>query len=654
MPQQKSLKYTGPTPPRRLLAGIEQIESKMEEGDYETAGSLLHSLEAKFHENPILQMAAYNYYAQTENYFALESICRSLYAAHKHDPDIALATATTYMMNERLGMARKVFVDFLRRWPDHGDATDIRKTVEALKSTLMEQAEPNVTESEFLEELMVLHDEVRYALDHQLYYQGQRLAERVRAKYPTFTPVINNLAQIHYLQGNLSKAIQICHEALALSPDNIHALANYARMLYISGNETEAREVVERLRKSEESASDKWTKISETLGFIGDDHGLLELYARVKAANQLSDEYVSPLFYHLIAVACANEGKDKEAKALWKKALELDPEFEFALENLKDLGLPKYERNGAWAFTLQYWFPSLGNEMERALGSSGKQAEKFINDFINNHPEILRLAPVLFQRQDSASRQFLIGIAGFSNNEELCAAAKEFALGQKGSDQLRLEAAQMLSRNKRLPNGPTRMWIKGEWQEALMFGFEVNGEPRLDLPQAAMDMYLQATQALRNEDGAKAEQILENAVKRYPNNPSLWNNLAAAYELQGKFDKSEKMVDAVVARFPDYFFGILARARREMNGGNYAAAHELINGALQRQSLHFSEYESLCIIQIDLSLLEGHKDTAKQWLDMWEKIMPDSSAVKAYKRKMRGRVASSGPSRSNRSKVKKR
>src|SRR5208283_916314 len=176
MPQQKSFKYTGPTPARRLLDGIEQVESKMEEGDYEAAGAILHGLEAKYRENPILQMAAYNYYAETENYYALESICRSLYAANKHDPDIALATATTYMMNHRIGLARKVFADFLRRWPDHGDSPDIRKTVGELESTLMEEAEPNVTDRQFLEELIVLHDEVRYALDHQLYHQGQRLA----------------------------------------------------------------------------------------------------------------------------------------------------------------------------------------------------------------------------------------------------------------------------------------------------------------------------------------------------------------------------------------------------------------------------------------------------------------------------------------------
>ncbi len=653
MSKQKSLKYTGPTPPRRLLKGIEQIESKMKEGDYETAGDILHDLEAKYRENPILLMAAYNYYTETENYYALESICRSLYAANKHDPDIALATATTYMMNSRMGIARKIFTDFLRRWPDHDEAPYVRKTVEALESTLMEEAEPNITEMQFLDELMVLHDEVRYALDHQLYYQGQRLAEQVRAKYPTFTPVINNLAQIHYLEGNLSKAIQICQQALIISPDNIHALANYARMLYIKGKEIEAREVVERLKKSEESAADKWTKISETLGFIGDDNGLLELYARVKAEKQLSDEYVSPLFYHLVAVAYANQSNEKKAKELWNEALELDPDFEFALENLNDIRLPKHERNGAWAFTLAYWFPSLNQEIKSGLSSSGKYAEKFIKNFINNHPEIIQLAPVLFQRQDSFSRQFLIGLAGFSNNEELCAAAKEFALGQKGSDQLRLEAAQMLSKNKHLPNGPTRMWIRGEWQELLMFGFEVNGEPRNNLPKAAMDIYLQSQDALKNEDGAKAEQILEDAIKKHPNSPSLWNNLAVAYQMQGNFDKSMKILDEVIAQFPDYFFGIIAKARREMNNKNYAAAHELLNGAMQCESLHFSEFEFLSTIQIDLSLLEGHADRAKQWLDMWEKIVPDSSAVKEYKVKIGMTVALSRPSKSNRGKVKK-
>jgi len=634
MAKQKSFKYTGPTPPRNLINGIEQIESKMQDGDYESAGEILHELEAKYRENPFLLKIAYIYYSDMQNYYALEPVCRSLYAMDKRDPDIALATATAYMMNNRIGIARKIFVDFLRRCPDHEDSPHIRQTVEKVESDLRKEADPNITDAQLFDELILLHDEIRYALDHHLHHQGRRLAEQLLTKYPAFTPAINNLAQIYYMEGNISKAIQICEQAIATSPENIHALANYARMLFIAGRETEITEITGRLKKSETPAADKWTKIAETLGFIGDDDGLLDLYSRVKEEKQLSDEYISPFFYHLVAVAYANRGDEKEAKALWNKALQLDPDFEFALENLEDIKLPNHERNGAWAYTTQYWFPALGQEIGIALGSSGKHAEKSVKNFINNHSEIIHLAPTLYQRGDPSTRQFLIGITGITENKELLAATKEFALGQQGSDKLRLEAAQMLSRNKSLPNGSVRMWIEEEWRELLMLGFEINGEPRINMPKAAMDIYFQSHEALKNEDSAKAQQILEDGIKTYPNSPSLLNNLAASYQMQGNLDKAEKILDEIAVRFPDYLFGIVAKARVEIKNKNYGGAQELISRAMQRDSFHFSEFEFLCAAQIDLLLLEGHADSAEQWLGLWEKMLPDSPAVKEYKEKV--------------------
>ncbi|MEW6406797.1 MAG: tetratricopeptide repeat protein, partial [Chloroflexota bacterium] len=139
--------------------------------------------------------------------------------------------------------------------------------------------------------------------------------------------------------------------------------------------------------------------------------------------------------------------------------------------------------------------------------------------------------------------------------------------------------------------------------------------------------------------------ILEEAVKKFPNSPSLFNNLAVAYQMRGEFDKSREMLDEVIKRFPDYLLGIAAKARDEMNHRNYAATHELINRAMQRESFHFSEFEALCAIQIDLSLLEGQIKGAEQWLDIWEEMMPDSPRLKEYKGKIKsGTSAAAGKS----------
>jgi len=50
-------------------------------------------------------------------------------------------------------------------------------------------------------------------------------------------------------------------------------------------------------------------------------------------------------------------------------------------------------------------------------------------------------------------------------------------LGQRGNDQLRQEAARELKLKGLLPEGPVRMWIRGEWSDVEIFGFEIYTEP---------------------------------------------------------------------------------------------------------------------------------------------------------------------------------
>jgi hypothetical protein len=61
----------------------------------------------------------------------------------------------------------------------------------------------------------------------------------------------------------------------------------------------------------------------------------------------------------------------------------------------------------------------------------------------------------------------------------------------------------------------------------------------------------------------------------------------------------------------------------------------MLNGLMQRNNLHMSEFSALCQAQIRVSLIEENPDTAQLWLDMWEKVDPDDEALNDYSLQIR-------------------
>ena len=56
--------------------------------------------------------------------------------------------------------------------------------------------------------------------------------------------------------------------------------------------------------------------------------------------------------------------------------------------------------------------------------------------------------------------------------------------------------------------------------------------------------------ALHDEDGERAERALKQALALEPEAPELQNNLAMAYEMQGRFEEAEMLVEQVHERYP--------------------------------------------------------------------------------------------------------
>jgi len=627
-----------PPLPRRVIEGLNDAEALLEDLRPAEARQILDELDRRRPGlAPVLGLLLNACYDQKDMH-AYEWTCYRLCKIEADDPDLILALGGAYMSNFRPALAIQALEKFLRRWPGHERASEARQTLQELRQALsLELEKLGLAETEAFN-LARENEEVRFFLDHGQYPQGKLAAEKLLKRYPAFIPALNNLSQIHAMQGDSKRAIELSRQALEIEPDNIHALSNLARLLFLSGRPDEAVQSAERLLQSAAPAVDVWTKKAEALSILGDDRSLLELYRQAKAAGDLKPPKASPLFLHLVAVAHWYQGQEKEARRLWKEALKLDPGFSLAQEQLNDLEQLIGKRNGPWAFPLSTWVTaSAVRELSKAIDAAARRkqdtaVQAAANNFLQQHPELVALAPHLLQRGDPAGRDFALSLAGMSDHPDLLAALKEFTFSQHGTDEQRMKASQIVSEAGLLPSGPTRMWMGGEWHDVLLLNFEITDEVHSPYTHPEVSrLSEEAYYALQDHEGQRAQHLLEQAIALEPDSPSLLNNLAMALEMQGQSERAQAMLREIYARFPDYFFGIAGIARLAIKDGDYEKARTLLNSLMQRKQLHYSEYDTLCMAQIDLCLAEKNKDAARSWFEMWERPDPENPKLEMYR-----------------------
>src|SRR5207244_3039760 len=99
-----------------------------------------------------------------------------------------------------------------------------------------------------------------------------------------------------------------------------------------------------------------------------------------------------------------------------------------------------------------------------------------IRRIFDRHPEIPGLIPLLLDHGDPGGREFALRTAATERSPALLEALRDFALGARGPDALRFEAAQVATEARLIAPGRTRMWLEGEWRELLLLGYEIHGE----------------------------------------------------------------------------------------------------------------------------------------------------------------------------------
>jgi tetratricopeptide (TPR) repeat protein len=620
--------------PLRLAPGLNQVNALMRRKRWHEAREILNDLDRRYPNREEVLTNLVNACYELHDMQGYQHACERLLRLTPDNADATLGLAGAYLVNMRPVLALRTFHRFLERWPDHKRAGEVRNTVADLEarmdSVLAELGGPPGNEGL---ELAAQHEEILSLLEQGRHSEVCTVAGRLLRRYPDFIPALNNLSLAHAASGRLDEAIATAQRVLALEPDNYHALGNLVRYCYLSGRIDEAREYAERLKAVESKAVDVWVKKAEALSYLGDDQGVLDVFGGAERSGYLKPPFANPMLYHFAAVAALRLGQEDQARRYWNEALKLAPGLDPARANQADLRKPASERHAPWAFGLQYWISeqALRRLTDSLLPAFRRGSEEAITQavrrYLCEHPEVVHLIPVWLDRGDPEARQLAMHLAQAAETPEMLTALRDFALGQRGPDRMRMEAARVVSEAGLLSPGPTRIWLQGEWREMLLMGFELHDEPTYRHKPRVERWLAEATMLLKAGDARQAERLSKQALQVEPNAPDLLNNLAVAYEAQGRVQDAEALLHQIVEQHPDYAFPRIGLSRLHLSRGELDKARALLESVLSQRRLHFDEFAALCMAQIELLLAEGNRKAARSWLEMWKSADPENPQI---------------------------
>jgi tetratricopeptide (TPR) repeat protein len=601
------------------------------------ARDLLDDMARRWPREPEVLFLLLSVHQQLRDPVRTLSVAERLAPLVPRNPDVVLALAGAYLDNNFPALALRAFEDFLARWPDHPQAADARRAVTQLTADIDRMLETFELGGPEGRELAAMHEEVQCLLARGRYAETRAKAAELLRRRPRFAAALNNSGEASFREGRFAEAVAAAEEVLGFDPENFHALSNRTRYLCLSGRVAEARAAADRLKAARSSNLDLGVKKAEALSYLGDDRGVWEAWEAARLGGEGSSSAHAALFAHLAAVAAFRLGREDEARRLWRTALERMPGLDAARDNLDDLDRPPGERNAPWPFRVNHWLPEstardLAFQMEASLRRhSDRAVTEAAQRFLRAHPELASLAPLLLDHGDGAGREMVLRLAHAARTPELLAPLRDFALGQRGTDELRMQAAQLAADAGLLPPGPIRFWSRGEWTEVLLLGFEIFTEPRDEHSPEVTELAAEAIEANRGGDGPHAEELLRRALAIEPESPSLQNNLAVALQAQGRDQEAEDLIRQIHARFPDYLFARAALAQQHTRDGEFDEARELLKPLLTRRRLHYTEFNALCAAQIDLLLGQGEREGARVWFEMWEGANPDNPLLEAWR-----------------------
>jgi tetratricopeptide (TPR) repeat protein len=518
---------------------------------------------------------------------------------------------------------------YLARWPNGAHIQAVWEM-----QTLTESACQNLMETDDMAKGTDPADLARFEESQTLVSSGNikeglPLSLLAAQKLPYAAAPRNNISLSYAAEGKLAKAVEITREVLAQYPHNVHARCNLAVYLIRLGRDDEARSVLDALREETPDNPDHWRKLIDAFAHAGDDTALVDVFARATEApsNTGHENVLDGIMQHLAAVSYARLGNPKEAQRLWKDALRQDPSLQIARENMADARRPVGERNGAWHFAVNQWLtPTWMERLEGAFAAGVKRGEhvtpREVERVLQAIPELDVAMAILLDRGDPTGRELALHIAAHYPLRGL----RDFALGQRGTDSQRWEAARYAGEHSLIDTTqPVTLYVQGEPRQLMLLGFEIHDElPEDTLPQQ-IETYLDASlEALNTGDMERSLAQIDAGLRVIPDNRVLLNQKRLALARLGQQAESDALTRRLAEQYPEYLFARCAMARLLARENNIEEAEQWLASLLQRKRLHYAEFYALAAAQIEVHHAAGRTDAARSWLQMWQQADPDS------------------------------
>lgn len=625
MPPQRRPKPLKPRDAKQL----DQIETLMARRQWDEAEKALYAFTRK---NPdvidgwLMLMEVGDATQQTA---LLWNANRHLLALEPHEETHRYNAAVSSM---QLGMpfaAWQHIKTYLARWPNGTHLQAVREM-----QALTESACQNLLETDEMAQGadpadLALFEESQTLVSSGHLKEGLSLSLLAAQKLPHAAAPRNNISLSYAAEGKLVKALGVTREVLAQHPTNFHARCNLAVYLIRLGRDEEARPVLEALRAETPDNPDHWRKLIDSLAHAGEDAALVDVFTRASQAVQHSvhENVLRGMAQHLAAVSYARLGNLKEAQRLWKEAQRHDPSLQIAAENMADAKRPVGERNGAWHFAFNQWLIySWIEHLERAFAVGSKRGEpavrREVEKVLRSIPELEAALAILLDRGEPTGRELALHVAVYYPLRGL----RDFALGQRGTDSQRWEAARYAGEHGLIDTtAPVTLFVQGEPRQLMLLGFEIHDEPpENDLPQE-IGTYLEASlEALKTGDMERSLAQIEAGLQGAPDDKVLLNQKRLALARLGRQVESDTLTHRLAELHPDYLFARCAMARLLAHENKTEEAEQWLAPLLQRKRLHYAEFYALAAAQIEVHHAAGRTDAARSWLQMWQQADPGS------------------------------
>lgn len=323
------------------------------------------------------------------------------------------------------------------------------------------------------------------------------------------------------------------------------------------------------------------------------------------------------LLRHYGACAACRLGNRREARRLWREALDIDPDLYLAQANLGELERAAEPPAFPQALELQTLFPVrvilILRDLKKDVELDAVQASNaYLKAAYSSGNEVVRSLA-------SLPLKFRAG----RGDADAVRRLKAFARLPIGNKLERLGYLKFLREQDLTdPVEPMEIWADDGLTEVKFLSTIVDREPAASGLPADLDALLsQSIELMQEERIDEAEPLLKCFLERAPGHPVATSNLAALRQMQGRHREVRPLLRQVAAEHPDYLYGRCNLARLLILEGKLEEAQDLLHGLAERERMHVNDMFTLYGTLAMLHMAKGDDAAAQRFLASLEPLV---------------------------------